>query len=171
MKTRSSLVVLLAVTLLLLTGSSVFAGMHKWMVDVGLEDKVMMKLHMIFEHKDDIGLTDKQMDQIKVLKIAMKKELIRKNADIEIVALDINVMLYDDKIDTDKINVMIGQKYELKKAKTKLLVKAYAGLKDILTAKQKDQLKEIYRSMKKDMGGSCDGKCKGSSKMMHMKKH
>lgn len=117
----------------------------------GLEDKFSCKAHMILMNKEELGLSDKQVAKIKDLKLKTKKDAIRKKAEIDILALDIKAAMYGDTIDTDAVNKLIDEKYELKKEKTKSLVAAYATLKGTLTDDQKAKLKDIYKNCKKQM--------------------
>lgn len=111
----------------------------------GLEGKFARKAHMILKNKEELGLSDKQVAKIKDLKIKVKKDLIRKNAEIEILALDIKAGLRKDAVQTDKVNKLLDQKYELKKEKAKSVVGGYAALKTILTEKQKEKMKDLWK--------------------------
>ncbi|MFC2092125.1 hypothetical protein ACFLTD_05070 [Elusimicrobiota bacterium] len=88
--------------------------------------------------------------------------MIRKKADIEIIALDIKSKMWEDDIDVEAINGLIDKKYDIKKSKAKNLVAACAKLRSILSAKQRAKLKGIVKNAgkKKD--------CKNC--MMHKKK-
>ena len=44
-----------------------------------------------------------------------------------------------------EINNLVDQKYNLKKEKTKALIAAYAKIKEILSEKQEETLKEIMK--------------------------
>jgi len=57
--------------------------------------------------------------------------------------VDIKSKLGEDTIDTKSINKLIDQKYEMKKAKAKSLVEAYAAFQNILSDDQKKKLKGI----------------------------
>jgi Spy/CpxP family protein refolding chaperone len=59
--------------------------------------------------------------------------------------VDIKGSLCEDPIDKKSINKLIDKKYELKKAKAKALVDAYATFQAILTDDQKKKLKESSR--------------------------
>lgn len=107
------------------------------------EDKFFKKFHLILENKDMLNLSEDQMQKIMDLKINAKKDVIRNNAEIEIVGLDIKVELKKDKIDLKAVNKLIDKKYDLKKNKAKALAQAYAKLKDILTPEQLAICKEI----------------------------
>ena len=129
---------------------------HKEYKPQDLEAKFFHKAHKLFKNKDELGLTEKQVDKLKDLKVRTKKDLIRKNADIEIIALDIKSQLYGEKVNVKVVNDLIDKKYEIKKAKAKALVAAYAELKDVLTKAQKEKLKELYEEKK----CGCQGKKK-----------
>jgi Spy/CpxP family protein refolding chaperone len=117
-----------------------------------LEDKFMCKVHMIYDNMDELALTDEQQAALKDLKIGFKKDIVRKDADIEIMAIDIKSKLYADKIDTKDVNDLIDKKYEIKKEKTKNTVKAMADLDAILTAEQNTKIKDMCKK------GSCPKK-------------
>ncbi len=116
-----------------------------------LEERFSGKAHMILKNEDELGLTDKQIKEIKKLKIETKKDLIQKNAEIDIIALDIKAEMYKKQIDADAIDRLIDKKYDLKKEKAKSLVKACVGVKETLTSEQKDKLKDIQKKCKKEM--------------------
>jgi Spy/CpxP family protein refolding chaperone len=104
---------------------------------------------MVYLYQDELNINDSQLDQIRELKIALKKDVIKKQADLDIIKVDIRSLLYEDEIDVEAVNKHIDQKYEIKKAKTKKVVKSYAQLKKILTNEQIEKLKEIARDQKK----------------------
>ena len=114
----------------------------------GLDDKLHEKTHLIFSNKEELGLSDSQVEKIKELKIATKKDIISKDASIDIMAVDIKAEMWKDPINVDKINKLIDKKYDIKKEKMKIIVKTYADIKDILTKDQKAKLKEICKKDK-----------------------
>ena len=116
--------------------------------DMGLDKKILMKAKFFLDKSQDLELSDDQIAMIKTLKIDVKKEVIKQNADIEIIGIDIDSAMYAKKIDTGAINDLIDKKYDTKKAKAKYLVEKYAQLKGILTAKQTDTLKELWKKCK-----------------------
>ncbi|MFC1624182.1 Spy/CpxP family protein refolding chaperone [Candidatus Omnitrophota bacterium] len=114
----------------------------------GLDEKIFYKAHFILKNEEELGLSDEQVKEIKDLKIKTKKDLIKSKAEIELAALDVKTKLWEDVIDTEAISGLIDKKYELKKAKVKSLVEAYAALKNILTEDQKKTLKSLWRNCK-----------------------
>ena len=135
-----------------------------------LEERFSGKARMILKNEDELSLTDKQIKEIKKLNIETKKDLIRKNAEIDIIALDIKAEMYGKQIDTGAVDKLIDKKYDLKKEKAKSLVKACAGIKEILTSEQKDKLKDIQKKCKKEMMKKSMMKGNRKCPMMHDKK-
>ncbi|MFH1577829.1 MAG: Spy/CpxP family protein refolding chaperone [Candidatus Omnitrophota bacterium] len=110
----------------------------------GLEEKFAHKAHFILENKEGLGLSEEQVKKIKDLKLETQKGLILKDAEIDIVALDIKDGLYQDTVNASAVNKLIDKKYELKKQKAQSLVSAYAALKNILTDEQKEKMSELF---------------------------
>ncbi|MGB2661750.1 MAG: hypothetical protein WBD04_05145 [Candidatus Omnitrophota bacterium] len=120
-------------------------GYHK-----GLDEKVFYKAKIMLKNQDELELSDKQIDKIKGLKVAAKKELIMRNAEIELIKVDLQAKLYEDKVDVPGMNKLIDEKYKLKNAKAKYLVKTYADLKNVLTEKQMKEFKTLcHKAYKK----------------------
>ncbi len=109
----------------------------------GFEGKFYKKAMLIIKNQDELGLSDEEVKKIKGLKIATKKDLIRKDAEIEVLGLDIMAAMWEDAIDLEAVNVLIDKKYELKKEKAKSIVAAYATLKTMLTKEQQKKLKSL----------------------------
>jgi uncharacterized OsmC-like protein len=88
------------------------------------------------------------MEKIKKLEFEAKKELIRKDAELEILDLDIQAGLHEDKIDVESLQALVDQKYEVKKAKAKYLIQAFADLKGTLTEEQVKKAKDLWLAQK-----------------------
>ena len=111
----------------------------------GLDKKFVKKVRLALKNQEELGLSDEQYEKLKTLKMNTKKDLIKRDAEIDIIKVDIEGSLCEDPIDKKSINKLIDKKYELKKAKAKALVDAYATFQTILTDDQKKKLKEISR--------------------------
>lgn len=120
---------------------------HCW----GLEEKFSEKAHFFLKNQEKLELSDEQIEKIKDLKIKAQKDIIRKDAELKILALDLQNGLRKDAINTDAVNDLIDKEYDLRKEKTKSLVDAYAALKDILTAEQKEKIKGLWKKCKEKM--------------------
>lgn len=110
-----------------------------------LDKKFVNKVRLALKNQKELGLSDEQYEKLKTLKMNTKKGLIKRKAEIDIIGVDIKGNLCEDPIDKKSTNKLIDQKYELKKAKAKALVEAYAAFQTILTDDQKKKLKEISR--------------------------
>jgi Spy/CpxP family protein refolding chaperone len=95
--------------------------------------------------QDELGLSEEQVKKIKGLKVKTKKELIQQKAEIDIIEVDINSEIWEDIVDIKTVDKLVDKKYDLKKAKAKTSIKAYAALKSILTGEQNKQLAELCK--------------------------
>jgi len=109
----------------------------------GLDTKNFDKVRRALKSQEELGISDEQYEKLKTLKTNTKKDIIKRKAEIDIIGVDIKSKLGEDTIDTKSINKLIDQKYELKKARAKALVEAYAAFQNILTDDQKKKLKGI----------------------------
>ena len=114
-----------------------------------MESKFYQKAMVIISNQEELGLSDEGVKKIKDLKIATKKDLIAKKAEIELIAIDIKAALWEDTVDVNAVNALIDRKYDLKKDKTKSLVSAYVTLKGMLTKEQVKTLKGLCKKGKK----------------------
>ena len=108
-----------------------------------IKAKFFKTVRLIYLYQDELKVSDEQLDKIKQLKVTLKKDLIQKKADIKVIKVDIRSLLHKDEVDLDAVNRLIDQKYEIKKAKSKMVVESYVNLKKVLTKKQMDNLKKI----------------------------
>ncbi len=107
------------------------------------EQKLMHKVKMCMLFKDELKLSNIQQDKLKTLKVALKKDSIKKQAKIEELKIDIKSLLHEDNFDINEVNGLIDSKYEIKKAKTKFVVDSIAQFNHILKNDQLDELENI----------------------------
>ena len=98
---------------------------------------------------EELGLSEDKVDAIKNLKLETEKVLIKQNAEIEVVGIDMMAELHRYPVDVDKVNKLVDRKYELKKAEAKSLVEAIAKLKGALTKDQYDKLHKLLEACEK----------------------
>jgi len=122
-------------------------GYHKGKsCHAGYGSKVYKKASFVLSNREELGLSDEQVQKIKDLKVKSKKDMIKKKAEIDVLAVDIKAHMYQDPIDINAVNKLIDRKYDLKKEKAKASLKACADLKNILTEEQKTKLKSLCKT-------------------------
>lgn len=114
-----------------------------------MKKKFFKKASFILGQYGELELSEEQTGKIKELKINVKKDLIMKEAEIEVLAIDVKSAMRKSSIDVDAVNTLIDKKYALLADKTKFLVKSFASLKNILNDDQKNKLKKLC-SLKKE---------------------
>lgn len=114
----------------------------------GLHEKLFGKAERILAHAQDIELTDAQEAAVKKIKDETKKSMIRANAEIEVLKIDIHAALREAKTDRKAVDALIDKKYAAKKDLAKKLASAFADLKETLSESQWKSLKELMRAPK-----------------------
>jgi Spy/CpxP family protein refolding chaperone len=117
---------------------------------MSLEDAFSKKIHVIMFSSEEMGLSAEQSEKIHALKYSVKKSIIKNDAEIDTLALDIKEALGKDNIDIGAVNSLIDKKYAVKAQKTKDVVAACANLKTILTTDQQNKMKEMCSKRIKD---------------------
>jgi len=116
-----------------------------------MEHKFFGAAKLVLTHAEHLTLANDQLTKVQGLILDAKKEVIRKDAEIEILALDIKSEIAKDSIDVKAVNKLIDKKYDLKKEKTKALVSAYANLFNVLNPEQK----ALFKGLTGDRGKDC----------------
>ena len=127
-------------------------GGHRGEGGEKLAGMFFMKAHFILKNQEALGLAEDKVEAIKQLKLETAKEMVRQNAEVEIVSLDVMSKLHDYPVDVKALNTLLDRKYELKKAGAKNRVAAIAQLKATLTPDQYAKLRGLWQSADK-------GKC------------
>jgi hypothetical protein len=120
---------------------------------------------------EKLQLTADQKDQIHALKMKIKKDMIMKEAQADVLQLDIMEMLMKEDPQLNAVNTVIDKKYDIKKQKAKDLAESYIDLCNVLTKEQKTMAKDLWMQsmmmkMKKMMGDDDSGKCPMCMKKM-----
>ena len=151
---------------LALVSSAAFADQYSMgkcnFMSKGHDEIFFFKAHLALAKAKELGLSDGQVSKIKALEYNFKKSLIKEDADIKSLCLDIKEAITKDTVDINAVNSLIDQKYTLKAAKAKEAVQACANLKTILSkdqyAKLKDMCNKGMRDKMKRWGKKKEGK-------------
>jgi Spy/CpxP family protein refolding chaperone len=106
----------------------------------GIEGKFFKMAKRILTNRDELGLSDDQVKEIKALKAETKKGLIKQDAEIKTLGVEIDTLMWETPFDAENVNNLIAEKYKLKKDRAKYIVSAHDKLNKILT---KEQLKKV----------------------------
>ncbi len=101
-----------------------------------LESKFCGKGKAILKDREQLGLTETQVTNVRTLMAETKKSLIKRDAEIKTLKVEINTLMWEAPFDTEEVNNLIAEKYKLKKEKTQFLVSAYNDLYVGLDAEQ-----------------------------------
>lgn len=111
--------------------------------------KLMKKAKFFLSNKNEIGLTDDQVSQIKAIKSATKKSMIRSKAEMEIFQMDLMDKMSEPVLDLEGLNATIDQASAGWGTGAKATLADYAKLKAILNEGQMAKAKEIWAKNEK----------------------
>jgi len=125
-------------------------------------DMAIQKARIVLQNREELALTDEQITQIRILKADAQKDSIRKEAEIDVLKVDISSQMREEEIDSEAINALIDKKYDLKKLKAKASVKAYVALREVLTEEQKEKMHSLWCAKGKHGWSKAKGSLVGS---------
>jgi Spy/CpxP family protein refolding chaperone len=148
-----AVIVMVALALAGIAVDSCAYGQGGGRADKDLLGKFCHKVAFVMDYEEEIALTEDQVKSIEDLKVNTRKNLIKVEADIDVVEIDIGEALNQDNIDVPAIDALIDKQYILKGEMAKNLAASFAALKVILTPEQKDKLKALLKARKEDVSG------------------
>lgn len=104
---------------------------------------ILEKAHFLLQNKEELGLSEDQIKKIWDLKLNLKKEGIRKKAELKVLEVDLMAAMKSENWNDDAIHKIIDQKFDLKKQMMKAGVAAKGQLLSILTDDQKTKMREL----------------------------
>jgi len=116
----------------------------------GLCDVTTKQAHFVLKNQDELELTEEQVTQIMIIKADAKKDAIQRQAELDIIDVDIRSQLWENEINEEEVLTLVTKKCQVLEAKQKTAVQSYISLKGILTGEQKEQVKQLQRTKKKD---------------------
>jgi len=119
--------------------------------------ELLMKIKMMIMHKAELGLTDEQVDKLADVKHAVMKDVIRMDAESDVLDVDIKALLWKDTVDVEALKPLVEKKYGIEKDIKLRCIQALADAKKVLSAEQNKKLKDLcVEKMKQGCrGGMC----------------
>ncbi len=101
--------------------------------------------------KDELGLSDAQVDKLKALRSEREKQAIRTKADLKILHIEMHDLLQQDKVDVKAVDGKIGKIGELQTKMLKAHVHTKLDARNILTPEQLKKHQEMKGKKKHGM--------------------
>ena len=164
--------VLLLSVLVLILGMAVSSdavtkkGMDESKKDMGGMEMGMCGEHMMMEKLVALGLDNKQKEDIKAIHLRIKKDMIRKDADIEVAQIELREVLSKDTVDLQAAEAKVKQ-IESLRAELKIMhIKTHEEVKSILTPEQRKKFSAMQSMGSMECGmADCMKKVKGGTGM------
>lgn len=110
-----------------------------------LDKKFGRMASLILQNRDSLQLTDTQIQNIKDLKKKVKKNAIRRDAEIDLIDVDIVAKMAEDVIDSDAVSILIDQKFDIDRERERYAMDAFISLKESLKPEQLSNLLTLER--------------------------
>ncbi len=113
----------------------------------GMRLEMMMDAgHPIWRHLSVLGLDEKQEGEIREMKSRVRKEMIRKRADEQIVGIELRDLLEKDPVDMEAVEMTV-KRIEVIRTEIHLsLIRAVEEVKTKLTPDQREKLQEMRKA-------------------------
>ena len=97
--------------------------------------------------KDDLGLTDKQVEALKGMKMGAMKSEIKMGSDLKIAELELKSLMEDEKSTLKDIETKLRAVEKLKVDMKIAHIKAFREAKALLTPEQKEKMMKCHQGM------------------------
>ncbi len=104
------------------------------------EEMGCCKMEFFLCCKDELGLTDKQIESLKSMKMDFMKTKIKMGADLQIAQLELKALMGDDKASLKDIEAKLRAVEKMKTDMKITHLKAFRDAKALLTPEQKEKM-------------------------------
>ena len=136
---KKVLSLIMAVTLLL--PAVCFADGHQ---RLSLEEKYFSTIFFLLQHKEELQLTEEQIQSIKDRKFDLMRQDIQSDAQLALIGLDMKKELHSVSPKLDQLETLVDNKTEVIRTLDKLYVRAIVDTQTLLTPEQRDTAKELF---------------------------
>jgi Spy/CpxP family protein refolding chaperone len=111
----------------------------------------------------EVGLNDGQVDQLEKLWTDQRKQRIRQRADMAIARMDLRQLLGASTVDEKAVNAKVKELGDLHAASLRARVDSVLAMRKILTPEQREKMKTLMRSHRREFRGMRRGVGPGGS--------
>ncbi len=112
----------------------------------GMGEMMMGDDHPMWKYLMSLGLDEKQIEALKVLRSKTMKDVIKKRADEQIAGIELKDLLGKDPVDMKAVEAAVKKRESLRAETFLAHVKAHEEMKSILTPEQRKQFKDMMES-------------------------
>jgi Spy/CpxP family protein refolding chaperone len=126
-------------------GQGMMGGMRGMSRDRARHHKPWFRygVSLMLRNADRLGLSDEQKRQLYDIRVRYSKEIVKRNAELEIEEIDLEVLLNKSEFNLSEVKEAL-KKVESAKTQIKYLrIEAFVEAKKILTSEQKSDLKKL----------------------------
>ena len=105
-------------------------------------------LRHLLRHQQDLGLTDDQVTNLKVLALDQDRAKIRAHADVQVAERELRALVADEKTDLSIIEAKVNERESFEAKLSFMRIKAKRDLYAVLTPEQREKQNAIHDRMK-----------------------
>ena len=102
------------------------------------------KVSFVLNRNAEFGMSDKQIEEVKDLDRKTRKQLIKLEADLKTVDMDLANEMKKTKLYINAVKSLIDTKYNLHKERDLLFIDAFIRLEAVFTPEQADEVKSVF---------------------------
>lgn len=91
--------------------------------------------------KEELGLSDDQVNKLKAMKLAQEKQAIKDRAEVQLMGIDLRELLCADNVDVKAVDAQLDKMGAMKVKMQKAKIHGMIDAKNVLTPEQKEKLK------------------------------
>lgn len=110
-----------------------------------IEQKAEETLHQFLKHKNDIGLTEEQVSQLKGMKLDFERSRIRSHADLDVAEVELTALLKDPNTELPTIEAKVRETEQFRGTLIFTAIKTKRAAIDLLSPEQRDRAKDLRK--------------------------
>jgi len=104
--------------------------------DFSIKNQLFTHIESSLDRVEQMEFSKEQVGKINKIKLDLDKELVKRKAEIDVIKLEIQSMIWQQKMDVKAINSLLDQKYKIKNALARFIVSSMKKFNDVLTEEQ-----------------------------------
>jgi Spy/CpxP family protein refolding chaperone len=113
------------------------------------------------EMKQELGLSDAQVTQIRKLHLDQRKAAIKRRADAQLARIELQELMQAPTVDEKAVALRVKEISDIQAANIKARVDTMLAMKKILTPEQQEKMKQLHRGRMQGPGMGPDGEGRG----------
>ena len=108
-----------------------------------MESRFYRTVQLVIDNGKELGLSDEQTAKLKKLSTDVQKEMIRRDAGIKTLKVEIDTFMWESPFDQDSINNLVAERHHLEHEKDVYILSSFTKLNNILNEEQRSKVNDL----------------------------